>query len=110
MAHEANQTDQTDQTESTTPTRRTAGAFDIRTFIAGLIGIYGVVLVLTGLFGSNETSSGESVSSGINISVGIGLLVFAALMQGWAMWRPTIVDEAQLARDRAAAEGQPPAH
>jgi hypothetical protein len=42
--------------------------------------------------------------------VGIGLLVFAAAMQGWAMWRPTIVDEAQLERDRAAEEGQPPAH
>jgi membrane-bound ClpP family serine protease len=108
MAHEANQADQSNQSEGTT--RRTAGAFDIRTFIAGLIGIYGVVLVLTGLFGSNQTSSGEEVSSGINIAVGIGLLVFAALMQGWAMWRPTIVDEAQLARDREAAEGRPPAH
>jgi membrane-bound ClpP family serine protease len=104
----ANQANQPDQTES--KSRRTAGAFDIRTFIAGLIGIYGVVLVLTGIFGSNQTSSGEQVSSGINISVGIGLLAFAAAMQGWAMWRPTIVDEAQLARDREAAQGQPPAH
>ena len=31
-------------------------------------------------------------------------------MQGWALWRPTIVDEEQLARDRAEAEGKPPAH
>jgi len=97
-----------DQTGGTN--RRTAGAFDIRTFIAGLMGLYGVVLVLTGIFGANETTDGSVAPDNVNVYVGIGLLVFAAAMQGWAMWRPTIVDEAQLARDRAAQEGQPPAH
>jgi uncharacterized membrane protein len=91
-------------------TKRTAGAFDIRTFIAALMGIYAVILVLAGILGADETTSGEQVAGNVNLYVGIGLLVFAALMQGWAMWRPTIVDEEQLARDRAANEGQPPAH
>jgi hypothetical protein len=36
--------------------------------------------------------------------------VFAALMQGWALWRPTVVDEAELERDRAEKEGEPPPH
>ncbi len=91
-------------------TRHTAGAFDIRTFIAALMGIYGVILVLTGIFGADETTSGDKVAGNVNLYVGIGLLVFAALMQGWAMWRPTVVDEAQLEEEREAQEGQPPAH
>jgi uncharacterized membrane protein len=91
-------------------TRHTAGAFDIRTFIAALLGIFGVILVLTGIFGADETTDGSKTAGNVDLVVGIALLAFGALMQGWALWRPTIVDEAQLARERAAAEGQPPAH
>ena len=90
--------------------RHTAGAFDIRTFIAGLMGIYGVILVLAGIFGSNETTSGDQVAGNVNLYVGIGLLIFAAAMQGWAMLRPTVVDEQALEKDRAAQEDGPPAH
>lgn len=96
--HETNQT-----------SRHTAGAFDIRTFIALLMGIYGVVLVLAGIFGGNTTTNGQRVSGGINLWVGFSLLVFAGLMQGWAIWRPTIVDDAAVAHDRAAQEDEPPA-
>lgn len=95
--HETNQT-----------SRHTAGAFDIRTFIALLMGIYGVILVLAGIFGGNTTTNGQSVSGSINTFVGIALLVFAGLMQGWAMWRPTVVDDAALAEDMAAEEDEPP--
>ncbi len=90
--------------------RHTAGAFDIRTFIAGLMGIYGVILVLAGIFGSNETTSGDQAAGNVNLYVGIGLLIFAAAMQGWAMLRPTVVDEQQLEKDRDAQESGPPAH
>jgi uncharacterized membrane protein len=91
-------------------TRRTAGAFDIRTFIAALMGIYGVILVLTGIFGADETTNGTKTAGNVNLWVGLCLLVFAALMQGWAMWRPTVIDEAQLQREKEAQEGEPPAH
>jgi len=92
-------------------TRHTAGAFDIRTFIAALLGIYGVILVLAGIFGADETTDGSTTDGNVNLWVGLSLLAFSAAMQGWALWRPTVVDEAQLARDRAAAEeDQPPAH
>ncbi|MGI8434637.1 MAG: hypothetical protein ACR2LE_07880 [Nocardioidaceae bacterium] len=98
----------TTQTEETT--RHTAGAFDIRTFIAALMGIYGVILVLTGIFGADETTNGDKVAGNVNLYAGIGLLVFAAAMQGWAMARPTVVDEAQLQRERESQEdgGQSP--
>jgi uncharacterized membrane protein len=91
-------------------TRHTAGAFDIRTFIAALMGLYGVLLVLTGIFGADETTNGSKTAGNVNLWVGLCLLVFAALMEGWALWRPTVIDEEQLARDRAAAEEEPPAH
>jgi uncharacterized membrane protein len=97
-----------DETGETT--RHTAGAFDIRTFIAALMGIYGIILVLTGIFGADETTDGSKTAGNVNLWVGLCLLAFAAAMQGWAIWRPTVVDEEQLARERAEQEGQPPAH
>jgi uncharacterized membrane protein len=97
-----------DETGETT--RHTAGAFDIRTFIAALMGIYGVILTLTGIFGADKTTDGSKTAGNVNLWVGICLLIFSAAMQGWAMWRPTVVDEEQLARERAEQEGQPPAH
>lgn len=92
-------------------TRHTAGAFDIRTFIAALMGMYGVILVLTGIFGADKTTDGSKAAGNINLWVGLCLLVFAALMEGWALWRPTVIDEAQLEREKEEQEDdQPPAH
>jgi uncharacterized membrane protein len=91
-------------------TQHTAGAFDIRTFIAALMGIYGVILVLTGIFGADETTDGSKAAGNVNLWVGICLLIFAALMQGWALWRPTVVDVERLEREKAEQEGQPPVH
>ncbi len=87
-------------------TKRTAGAFDIRTFIAALMGIYGVVLVLTGIFGGDDTTTGKAEGNP-NLYVGIGLLVFAGLMQGWAMLRPTVIDEVE---PEQGEPDRPPAH
>ena len=90
--------------------RHTAGAFDIRTFIATLMGLFGVILLITGIVAHHETSKGTTVGGGINVWVGIALLIFAAVMQGWAMLRPTVVDEAQLAREREEDASKPPPH
>jgi uncharacterized membrane protein len=91
-------------------TRHTAGAFDIRTFIAGLMGIYGVVLVLTGIFGADKTTDGSKTAGNVNLWVGICLIIFAAAMQGWALWRPTVIDEKKLEEDKSEQEGESPAH
>jgi uncharacterized membrane protein len=91
-------------------TQHTAGAFDIRTFIAALMGIYGVILLLTGIFGADETTDGSKAAGNVNLWVGICLLIFAALMQGWALWRPTVVDVERLEREKAEQEGQSPPH
>jgi hypothetical protein len=68
---------------------RAANRFDIRRIIAALFALYGVVLTITGIVGSHEV---KTKAAGINIDlwVGIGMLVFAALMIAWALWRPTV--------------------
>ncbi len=96
--------DNTSEQNGTDSSQHTAGAFDIRTFIAALMGIFGVILVLTGIFGSDTTTDGSKAPGNVNLYVGIALLVFAGLMQGWASWRPTIVDEEALARQKADME------
>lgn len=70
-----------------------ARVFDIRTFIALLIGIYGVVLVLTAIFSTSEADLDKAGGVNVNLWAGIGMIVVAALFQAWAMWRPVIVPD-----------------
>jgi hypothetical protein len=66
---------------------RVANRFDIRRIVGGLFGLYGVVLVLLGLFGNHTT---KVKASGINIDLwtGLGMLIVAAMMIAWALTRP----------------------
>jgi len=70
-----------------------AGAFDIRNFIAGLIGIYGVVLVIYGIIGSSATQLKKSDNVNINLWAGIGMLLLAAFFIIWARLRPVVVPD-----------------
>ncbi len=70
-----------------------AGAFDIRVFIASLIGIYGVVLVLVGLFGTSDSQLAKSDGVHINLYAGIGMVVVSAGFLLWARLRPVVVPE-----------------
>src|SRR4051794_8846211 len=62
-----------------------AGAFDIRVFIGSLLGLYGVILVLTGLFNSHGRQ--------INLLTGIGCILGSAFFVLWARLRPVVVPE-----------------
>ncbi|GAB3244008.1 hypothetical protein [Kineosporia babensis] len=66
----------------------TAGAFDIRSIIGGLIGLYGVVLVVMGLWFTDDSEIARADGINLNLRVGIGLLVFAAIMVAWVVLRP----------------------
>lgn len=68
-----------------------AGAFDIRTFIALLIGIYGVVLVVTGLVGTSDEELARADGLNINLWAGLGMVVVAAAFVAWARLRPVVV-------------------
>ena len=70
---------------------RRAGAFDIRTFIAMLIGIYGLVLVAMGLFSTSDEELARADDLNINLWAGIAMVVVAAAMQTWAMMRPVVM-------------------
>lgn len=73
----------------------TAGAFDVRNFIALLIGIYGVVLLLLGLFAFNATESERTDGMNANLWAGIVMIVFAASFALWAKVRPVKVVETE---------------
>ena len=80
--------------------RHTAGAFDIRNVIGGLLGIYGVVLLVLGLV-SDDT--GENTGDlDANLWAGIALLVVAIAFVAWARLRPIVVDEDAVAEKRAS--------
>lgn len=72
-------------------TARRAGAFDIRTFIALLIGLYGVVLVIAGLIGPSKAQLAKADGLNINLYAGIGMVVVAAAFLLWARLRPVVV-------------------
>jgi len=70
---------------------RRAGAFDIRNFIAALLGIYGVVLLVTGLVGTTDADLAKAQGINVNVWTGIALIIAAGLFAGWARLRPVIV-------------------
>jgi xanthine/uracil/vitamin C permease (AzgA family) len=66
---------------------RNANRFDLRRIIGGVFLVYSVILILVGIFGSEEV---KNKASGINVNLwtGLAMLVFGALMIAWALWRP----------------------
>lgn len=86
MTHNEN-TSRADGTTGGTPVRA-AGAFDVRSIIGGLLGAYGIILVVVGLFFTSSDDLSKADGENLNLIVGIGLLVFAALMIGWVVLRP----------------------
>jgi drug/metabolite transporter (DMT)-like permease len=68
-----------------------AGVFDIRTFIGALLGVYGVILTLTGLFATDDQQLAKTDDFNINLVAGIILIVASALFIAWARLRPVVV-------------------
>jgi hypothetical protein len=72
--------------------KHAAGAFDVRNIIAGLIGFYGVVLVLMGLFADTEAARAKTGDVNANLWSGIVMVVVALGFALWTRLRPIIVD------------------
>ena len=70
---------------------KTAGAFDIRNIIGSLLGIYGVILLLAGLFADQVLEKTRGVNA--NLWTGVALLVVAAAFLGWAKAKPIVVPD-----------------
>ena len=82
-------TESTDNTENVQ--KKKAGLFDIRFIIAGLIGVYGVILVLLGLFNASDEELARGDGLNINLWGGLGMLAVAIAFGAWARLRPVVV-------------------
>jgi hypothetical protein len=74
--------------------RRTAGAFDVRFIIGGLLAVYGLVLVIVAVVSSDGRS--------INLWSGVGMLATAVIFGLWARIRPIVIPEDFEAADKGA--------
>ena len=93
-------------TTKATSTKKTAGAFDIRVIIGSLLGIYGLILTVMGIFGDPETD--KTGGPNANLWAGLTLLLVAVLFLVWWRVRPIVVaDAADDDHDDLAA---PPRH
>jgi hypothetical protein len=68
---------------------RAANRFDIRRIIGGLFLLYGVILVVVGIVGS-EADKAKAAGINVNLWTGLGMLVFGAGMVAWALMRPAV--------------------
>ncbi len=80
-------------TQEQQSTRHTAGAFDVRAIIAGLIGVYGLILTGLGLFRATEEELARADGLNINLWAGLGMLAVAAAFGLWVRVRPIVGDE-----------------
>ena len=87
----SNETPESNGGEGASGRTRKAGAFDMRNFIAGLIGIYGVALVVYGLVGNSDAELAKADGLNINLWAGIGMVVVSASFVLWARLRPVVV-------------------
>jgi hypothetical protein len=84
---------------------RATTLLDIRRIIGSVLGIYGVLLIGAGLFGS-DADKDKAAGVNINLWVGLALLVASALFWVWASTR-SLVDELEDAEDDVT-EPEPP--
>lgn len=77
---------------ATTNSTHRAGLFDIRTIIGLLLAIYGVILVVTSFFTSEEQLA-KADGVDVNLWTGIGLSIAAAVFIAWARLRPIVVED-----------------
>jgi hypothetical protein len=64
--------------------------FDLRTVIAVLFGVYGIVLTVQGLFFESEAQLEKAGGIDINLWSGIVMLVVAGLFLLWVRLRPLV--------------------
>jgi hypothetical protein len=81
--------------------------FDLRYLIGGLMAIYGIVLIIVGLFDSTAEVD-KAAGIRINLWMGLGMLALGLLFLLWARTRPLKVEGPSAAA--RAEESGPPVH
>ena len=85
---------------------RAANLFDLRRIIAGVFGVWGVLLVILGL---TESDAEIERAAGVNINLwaGLGMLAISLVFTVWALTRPLGEELAEDDGRRAARQTQP---
>ena len=78
----------------------TAGAYDVRTVIAGLIGLYGIVLTVMGLVSNSADDRAKTGDWNANLWSGIVMIVVAVAFALWLKLRPVVVDPVALEEEK----------
>ena len=80
--------------------RHTAGAYDVRTVIAGLIGLYGIVLTIMGIVDYGDAARAKTGDVNANLWAGIVMIVVALAFALWLRLRPVVVDPVALEKEK----------
>ena len=70
---------------------KTAGAFDIRNVIGALLAVYGVILLLMGVFGDEQSAKTGGINA--NLWAGVVLVVVGGAFLVWTRLKPVRIDE-----------------
>lgn len=69
-------------------TETRTSAFDVRLIIALLLGVYGLVLTVLGLFFVTDADIKKGADVNVNLWTGVAMLVVGALFVLWTRLRP----------------------
>ena len=67
--------------------RKAANRFDIRRIIGGVFLLYGLILAVVGIVGSDEVKN-KAAGINVNLWTGLAMLAVGAMMVAWALMRP----------------------
>lgn len=87
---------------------RIANRFDIRRIIGGLFLLYGVILTIVGIVGSEEVKN-KAAGINVNLWTGLAMLVVGGLMILWALARPVAPEPESTPGEGSGATRRAPA-
>ena len=87
--------------------KHTAGAYDVRTVISGLIGFYGIVLTIMGLVANDSAAAAKTGDWNANLWSGIVMIIIALAFAIWLKVRPVVVDPVALEKEKSEGSGGP---
>lgn len=84
--------------------------FDLRTVLALLFTVYGIVLLVVGIVATDEADIAKAGGWNINLDTGIAMLVIAAFFITWVRLRPVKAPPEALEAESTRDESGPPGH
>ncbi len=101
MADSSDALEDEEKVEAAMADSKMASLFDVRLVVGGLLTLYGIILLVMGLF-DNDQAIQKAAGVRINLVTGIALLVVGAFFLLWMKTRPLRSDPAT--RDAGKAD------